>query len=77
MSAVAGAVAYERLTALREAKDRLKEAECEHSDSYVRYIRDALAANWPWTRIAKPLDITPSAVRRYWKAHRHRAGRLG
>lgn len=76
MSAHSDQLAHQRKDALVAARKTLAEAQKEHSDSYVRYVRDALAAGWSWARIAKEIEISPSAIRRYWKANRHRAGRL-
>lgn len=60
------------------AKRERKEAvEREYADAYLRFLRDARAAGWSWSRIGDALGISDRAAEKYWTRNRLRAGRLG
>jgi hypothetical protein len=76
MTAVQDADAKLSLDQALDARGLANYHKQEYADCYLRYVRDALQAGWSWRRIGEGLGISEQAVKRYWEAHRQRAGRL-
>lgn len=77
MAASLDTTAKDSLTKAVAAQVRFDDAKRESNEERLRFMRDALAAGWPWSRMAAGLGITEAGVRRFWIAHRHEVGRLG
>lgn len=65
------------LTLARSAQIRAEIAQRRHHEARLRFIRDARAAGWGWTRIGDSLDLTDRGAAHYWENYRMEASRLG
>ncbi len=69
--------ALESLKLAIAAREELERVQAHHGRHHLRFLRDARAAGWSWTRIGDSLGLSEVAVRRYWERNRHAADRIG
>jgi predicted transcriptional regulator len=77
MAASLEKTAQDSLSGLVVASEILLHAKRADREARLRFLRDAREAGWNWKRIANALGVTEAAVRKYWKANRMAAGRIG
>lgn len=64
------------LRAVNNTAMTLESAKQLHHEARLRFFRDARNAGWSWPRIGRALELSATAVRRYWRDHRMEVGRL-
>lgn len=56
----------------QHARRGLRDAQADERLAVVTYVDEALSAGWPWDRIAAELDVSPTAIRRYYDRNKRR-----
>lgn len=77
MAATLDRQAEASLAAALDARENLLAAQQRNRDERVRFLRDGKAAGWGWARMARAMDLSDAALRRFWREHRMTATRLG
>jgi hypothetical protein len=77
MSVALDRQAEESLATANSTAAAMRVIEGDWREARLRFIRDAKAAGWSWARMARALEISDAAVRRFWRDHRMSSSRLG